>query len=96
MVYTNTLNTVIDLVVENEVENSFTVTKEGINYPETLDRTFLNALGKFTDLPLDELLDAGTYTFQLQTTLPFTYVDGSTVTQVDAIVKIEAEAEAEG
>ena len=91
ILYTNQLDTVISLIAENEFLNSFSVTREGIVYPEILDDAFLRALGKFTDLPLDELLDAGTYTFQVQTSLPFNIVDGSIVTQIDAIVKIEAD-----
>lgn len=91
ILYTNQIDTVINLTAENDVLNSFSMTREGIVYPEILDDAFLRALAKFTDLPLDELLDAGTYTFQVQTSLPFTFVDGSTVTQVDAIVKIEAD-----
>ena len=91
ILYTNQLDTVINLTAENEVLNSFSITREGIVYPEILDDAFLRALAKFTDLPLDELLDAGIYTFQVQTSLPFIFVDGSTVTQIDAIVKIEAD-----
>ena len=41
------------------------------------------------DLPLDELLDVGTYTFQVISSLPFTFIDGSPVTQIDAIVQID-------
>jgi hypothetical protein len=91
MLYTNQIDTVINLTAENEVLNSFSVTREGIVYPEILDDAFLRALAKITDLPLDELLDAGFYTFQIQSSLPFIFVDGSTVTQIDAIVKIEAD-----
>lgn len=91
MLYTNQIDTVINLIAENLEQNSFSVTREGIVYPEILDDAFLRALAKITDLPLDELLDSGTYTFQVQSSLPFTLVDGSTVTQVDAIVKIEAD-----
>lgn len=91
ILYTNQIDTVINLTTENYVLNSFSMTREGIIYPEILDDAFLRALGKFTDLPLDELLDTGIYTFQVQTSLPFIFVDGSTVTQIDAIVKIEAD-----
>jgi len=91
MLYTNQIDTVFNLIAENLESNDFSVTREGIVYPEILDDAFLRALAKITDLPLDELLDSGTYTFQVQSSLPFTLVDGSTVTQVDAIVKIEAD-----
>jgi len=91
MLYTNQIETVINLTTENFVLNTFSVTREGIVYPEILDDAFLRALAKVSDLPLDELLDSGTYTFQVQSSLPFTFVDGSTVTQIDAIVKIEAD-----
>lgn len=91
ILYTNQIDTVINLTAENESLNSFSITREGIVYPEILDDAFLRALSKFVDLPIDELLDAGTYTFQVQSSLPLIFVDGSTVTQVDAIVKIEAD-----
>jgi hypothetical protein len=91
ILYTNQIDTVINLTTENYVLNTFSVTREGIIYPEILDDAFLRALAKFTDLPLDELLDAGTYTFQVESSLPLIFVDGSTVTQIDAIVKIEAD-----
>ena len=89
IVYINQLNNLINVTAENEYLNSFEVTREGIIYPETVDQAFLNALGKFTDLPLDELLDVGTYTFQVISSLPFTFIDGSPVTQIDAIVQID-------
>jgi hypothetical protein len=91
MLYTNQIDTVINLTTENYFLNSFSVTREGIVYPEILDDAFLRALAKITDLPLDELLDAGTYTFQLKSSLPFTFVDGSIASQIDAVVKIEAD-----
>jgi len=91
MLYTNQIDTVINLTTENYFLNSFSVTREGIVYPEILDDAFLRALAKITDLPLDELLDAGTYTFQLKSSLPLTFVDGSIASQIDAVVKIEAD-----
>ena len=91
IVYINQLDTLINLTAENLQQNAFTVTREGIVYPETVDQAFLNALGKFTGLPLDELLETGFYTFQVISSLPFTFIDGSPITQIDAIVEISPE-----
>ena len=89
--YINAIDTVINLTLENTQDNSFTITKEGVNYAENFDEKFLVTLGKLSDIPLDELLDTGIYTFQLKSTLPFALVDGSSVTVVDAIVEIKPE-----
>ena len=91
MLYTNQIDTVINLTTENYVLNTFSVTREGIVYPEILDDAFLRALAKITDLPLNDLLDSGTYTFQLRSSLPLIFVDGSIASQIDAVVKIEAD-----
>ena len=90
-IYTSEIDTIINITLDNRSANSFTVTKQGIDYANNFDDSFFYTLRKLSGIPIDELLDAGIYTFQIVLSLPLTLIDGSIVTQVDAIVKIEAD-----
>lgn len=86
--YENTLGAVINLTIENDQADSFSITRDGIAYSD-LNEKLLALIGKIDSLPLETLLNTGIYNLQITTSgIPLSAADGTLVNGLNTVLVI--------